>query len=179
MDIVYYAGFEFDDIKNRLIFDLGSGTGRLSIACAFLRANNVISVDVDWNALKILKRNTKKLDLDHLIFPICADVAYVEFSKSIFTKNVKITTIMNPPFGIQTKRADRPFLEKAFAFSDVVYSIHFANEKVQKFILSYVKKFNWKVDNILPFKMILDRTFKFHNHKTKEIKVYVYRFLKK
>jgi putative methylase len=179
VDIVYYAGFEFNDIKNRLIFDLGSGTGRLSIACSFFKANNVISVDVDWNALKILKRNIKKFDLDHLILPICADVAYIEFSKSIFKKNMKITTIMNPPFGVKTKSADRPFLEKAFSFSDVVYSIHLANEKVKKFILSYVKQFNWKVDNILPYDMILERSFKFHTHKAKEIKVYVFRFLKK
>ena len=31
-DIIYFAGFEFDDIANHLIIDLGSGTGRLSIA---------------------------------------------------------------------------------------------------------------------------------------------------
>ena len=176
MDIIYYAGFEFNDIKNRLIFDLGSGTGRLSIAGAFLKACRIISLDIDWNALKILKRNVEKLALDHLIFPICADVAHVEFSKLSFLQEMKITTIMNPPFGIQTKKADRAFLEKAFAFSDVVYSIHYANEKVQRFIMSFVKQFNWKIDNILPFEMILDRTFKFHTHKTKKINVYVYRF---
>ncbi|MHA2390390.1 MAG: hypothetical protein ACXAEX_00335 [Promethearchaeota archaeon] len=32
VDIIYFAGFEYDDITNRFIIDLGSGTGRLSIA---------------------------------------------------------------------------------------------------------------------------------------------------
>ncbi|MFX1313967.1 MAG: RNA methyltransferase, partial [Promethearchaeota archaeon] len=38
VDIIYFAGFEFNDIYNALIIDLGAGTGRLSIASAFLKA---------------------------------------------------------------------------------------------------------------------------------------------
>jgi len=86
---------------------------------------------------------------------------------------------MNPPFGVKHKTADRIFLEKAFSFSNVVYSIHLANENVHKFILNYIKKFNWKVDNVVPFKMILEKSFRFHNQKIKKIDVNVYRFLKK
>ena len=57
VDIVYFAGVEFNDIKNQLVIDLGTGTGRLSIACAYLRASYILSVDIDMNALKILKTN--------------------------------------------------------------------------------------------------------------------------
>ena len=92
---------------------------------------------------------------------------------------MKVTTIMNPPFGVQTKFADRPFLETAFNFSDIVYSIHLANEKVQNFILNYIKKFNWKIDNILPFNMVLEKSFPFHTKRTRNINVNVYRFVKK
>lgn len=144
-----------------------------------MNAYYVISIDKDWNALKILKRNIKSLDLEHLILPFCAEIKYLEISKNLLPKNLKITTIMNPPFGVQTKKADRPFLEKAFSFSDIIYSIHLANEKVNMFLLNFVKKFDWKIDNVLPFKMILEKSFNFHTQNKKLIDVDIYRFLKK
>ncbi|MFW9875720.1 MAG: METTL5 family protein [Candidatus Thorarchaeota archaeon] len=178
VDIIYYAGFEYNDINNSMIIDLGAGTGRLSIASALLRSNYVLSVDIDINALIILKKNAISLDLTDIIFPICADIERFEISKIHLPKKMKITTIMNPPFGVQTRYADRTFLQKAFSFSDVVYSIHLANPKVEKFILGYIKSFNWKIDNILPFNMVLDKTFPFHTQQAKSIDVNVYRFIK-
>lgn len=179
VDIIYYAGFEFNDIRDKLIVDLGSGTGRLSIASAFFNASHVLSVDIDINALQILKKNVLSLDLDHIISPICADIEFFEISKRIFSQNVKVTTIMNPPFGVQTKFADRIFIKKAFHFSDIVYSIHLANKKVYNFISTYINKFDWKIDNVLPFSMRLERLFPFHTQKTKKINVHIYRFIKK
>ncbi len=179
VDIIYYAGFEYNDIKNAFIIDLGAGTGRLSIASAFFNANYVLSVDIDINALKILKRNVLTLDLNQVIFPICADIEYFEISHKNIPTSMKVTTIMNPPFGVQTKYADRIFLDRAFNFSDIVYSIHLANEKTQNFISNYIKKHNWKIDNIIPFSMVLERNFPFHTQKTKKINVHVYRFIKK
>ena len=178
VDLIYFAGLEFDDIKNRLIFDFGAGTGRLSIISAYFKATYVLSVDIDWSALKILNENILSLDLNHLIFPICSDIDKFEISNSILPKNLKITTIMNPPFGVQKKAADRVFLEKAFNISDVVYSVHLANVNVSKFISNYIKKFNWKIDYVYPFNMILERTFPFHSKRRKNINVEIYRFIK-
>lgn len=179
VDIIYYAGFEFNDINQAFVIDLGAGTGRISIASAFLEANFVLSVDIDMNALKILKKNVLSLGLSQIILPICADIEYFEMSKKLLPSDIKVTTIMNPPFGVQIKFADRPFLAKAFSFSDVVYSIHLAKPKINEFILKYIKKFNWYVDNVLPFSMVLDKSFPFHSRKTKHINVNVYRFIKK
>lgn len=85
---------------------------------------------------------------------------------------------MNPPFGVQTSRADRSFLKKAFEFSDVVYSIHLANEKVHNFIVNFIKDSNWQIDYYFPFRLELDKTFEFHSQKTKIIDVTIYRFIK-
>ncbi len=179
IDIIFFAGFEYNDITNRFIIDLGSGTGRLSIASAYLNAAAVLSIDIDYNALNSLHRNIKSLKLEDIIFPICADVNHLELSKKFLLRNVGITTIMNPPFGVKKRKADRIFLEKAFSFSDVVYSIHLAGEKVFTFISKFCERFNWKIDNFFPYTMILERTFEFHTHKTKQIDVNVFRFVKK
>jgi predicted RNA methylase len=180
VDIIYYAGFEYNDINpSTFIIDLGAGTGRLSIASALFKAAYVLSVDIDLNALKILKENVLSLELSHIVFPLCTDIRHLEISRKFLPNNMKITTIMNPPFGVQSKFADRPFLEKAFSFSDIVYSVHLANKKTRKFISNYAKKYNWKIDNLLPFYMVLERAFPFHTHKTREINVDVYRFIKK
>ena len=179
VDLIYYAGFEYNDINKAFIIDLGAGTGRLSIVSALFNANNVLSVDIDINALKILKKNVHSLELDNIIFPLCADIEFFEISQRAFLKKVKVTTIMNPPFGVQTKYADRIFLKKAFNFSDIVYSIHLANKKVFNFISTYTNKLSWKIDNVLPFNMILEKTFPFHTQKTKKIDVHIYRFIKK
>ena len=179
VDLIYYAGFEYNDINKAFIIDLGAGTGRLSIVSALFNASNVLSVDIDINALKILKKNVHSLELDNIVFPLCADIEFFEISQRAFLKKVKVTTIMNPPFGVQTKYADRIFLKKAFNFSDIVYSIHLANKKVFNFISTYINKLSWKIDNVLPFNMILEKTFPFHTQKTKKIDVHIYRFIKK
>ena len=177
-DIIYYAGFEYNDVKRAIIFDLGAGTGRFSIASALFGANHVLSIDIDYMALRILKKNITALDLDHIISPICTEIGHLEISKTYLPDNTKITTIMNPPFGVQTKSADRIFLKKAFSFSDVVYSIHVAGDKVQNFLKKFIRTFYWKIDNIIPYNLILEKSFPFHSQKTKKIEVDVYRFIK-
>ncbi len=178
VDIVFFAGFEFNDINQRIIIDLGTGTGRLSIASTYFKPTYVLSVDIDISALFILKSNVKKLQLEHMIFPICADVRYFEISKFLLPENLKITTIMNPPFGVKKRTIDRFFLERAFSFSDIIYSIHLANKKVHNFISNFIRKYKWEIDYVLPFNMILERTFQFHKQKKKKINVNVYRFTK-
>jgi len=179
VDIIYYAGFEYNDINNAFIIDLGTGTGRLSIASAFFNASYILSVDIDVCALEILRRNILSLGLNQVVFPVCADIEYFEISRRFLPLDMKVTTIMNPPFGVQKKFADRVFLGKSFDFSDVVYSIHLENPKVHKFISNYINQYNWKIDNVLPFTMVLERRFPFHTQKTKKINVRVYRFIKR
>jgi putative methylase len=129
--------------------------------------------------LKILKKNIEALDLSNIIFPVCSEIGHFEINRSLLPEGQKITTIMNPPFGVQKKKADRIFIRKAFSFSSVIYSIHLANKKVNNFIQSYISKYNWKIDYLFPLRLALERTYSFHTKKVKKIEVNIYRFTKK
>jgi putative methylase len=169
---------EFDDIQRNLIVDLGAGTGRLSLSSAFLNPLRILSIDVDPRALAILKENINLFQFENLIFPLCMNVKNFGITPHFINSLSKITTIMNPPFGVQKRGADRIFLETAFMFSDVIYSIHLANKMVHKFITDYAYKHKWHVDYVLPYTMVLEKTFPFHEQKRKEIEVNLYRFKK-
>ena len=69
-DIVYFAGFEFNDISKSLIVDLGSGTGRLSLASSFFNPVKVIGIDIDWQAIQIFKENILQLKLIEDVYPV-------------------------------------------------------------------------------------------------------------
>ncbi|MFO8019148.1 MAG: METTL5 family protein [Promethearchaeia archaeon] len=178
VNIVFFAGIEHDDIKSKVVLDLGTGTGRLSITSAFLRAQTIISVDIDPQAIKILRENMNNLNLSHIINPIITDIGCLEFSRN-FIEDYEITTIMNPPFGVQTRQADRIFLQKAFTFSDVIYSIHMAGKQVQRFLKEFSRNFGWIIDYTYPFLMTLEKSYLFHTKKTKKIQTQVYRFIQK
>ncbi|TXT64555.1 MAG: Ribosomal protein L11 methyltransferase [Promethearchaeota archaeon] len=179
VDIIYFAGVEFNDIYDKYLVDLGAGTGRLSIASALLTPKCVFSIDIDVEALSILNENTNKIELEVPILPICCDVSFIPLKLRKLSKLFPITTLMNPPFGVQTPKADRAFLKSAMHFSDVIYSIHLSDVKVRDFIRRYIYKLEWKIDYILSLPLILERAFPFHTQKRKEIQVDLYRFLKR
>lgn len=136
-------------------------------------------MDIDPNALRVLRINVESLQLENVIIPLCADIQSFPMVHRQFERKIPITTIMNPPFGVQKRRADRRFLERAFSFSDVIYSIHLAGKEIRQFISKFARKHDWIVDHVLPLTMILEKSFPFHSQRTKKIDVEVYRFIKK
>ncbi len=179
VDFAYFAGIEHDDIQNNLVFDLGAGTGRISIAAASLGARSIIAIDLDWEALATLKKNLQVTNLMGIISPICADIITFPVREIECLKTKSITTLMNPPFGVQKKNADRAFLKIAFSISNVVYSIHLTGEKSHKFISNYANRLGWTIDYFVPFNMLLERAYFFHEERVKKIDTTIYRFVKK
>src|SRR5207244_13595423 len=57
-ELLYMAGFEHDDLAERII-DLGTGTGRLAIGAALMSPAHVVGVDVDARALELARENAK------------------------------------------------------------------------------------------------------------------------
>ncbi len=148
---------------NTTVVDLGCGTGILSIASSLLGAYSV-GFDIDCEAVKIAKRNAKRLgvDVDFVVSRI----------EDVFVKE-KVTTVMNPPFGIHRRHADKPFLQKAFEISDVIYTIHCAGS--EKFVKSLAKSHGFEITHLWRFLIPLKKTYSFHEKPFRDIAVEVFR----
>jgi putative methylase len=151
----------FNDLD--LVVDLGCGTGMLAIAASMLGAR-AIGFDVDVEALKIARKNAKKVGV--YVELIACEVEDV-------TLKQRVTTIMNPPFGIQKKHADRPFLKKAIEISNVIYTIHSAGS--EKFVERMCEANSFKITHVWHYSIPLKRSYAFHEKEFKYIAIEVYR----
>lgn len=153
-----------DDLDT--VVDLGCGTGILAIAASLFGAQ-AIGFDIDMDALKIAKKNSRSLD------------TYAEWVacevKDIYLKK-RVTTVMNPPFGIQRRHADRPFIAKAVDISKVIYSVHSAGS--ESFISSQCELREFEITHIWRYQIPLRRSYKFHGKDFKYIPVEVFRLQK-
>lgn len=149
-EIVWFA-FMSNDIKNKIIADLGCGNGILGIAALLLGAKQVYFVDIDNEAILLAKQNLNSLKLKN----------YILLHQEIYEFNKKADTVLeNPPFGIQNKYADKPFLEKAMQISNIIYSFHKIESK--QFIQALALNNNFKVEAIIPIKFPIKKTQEFH-----------------
>jgi len=136
-----------DSIKGKIVADLGCGNGIFGVGCLLLKAKYVYFVDKD--NLDVARDNCEGFK----------NAKFVNCDISEFDKGVDIV-IMNPPFGVQKRKADKVFLETAMKISKKIYSIHKIESK--KFIEKLCKENNFIVKYIMKFKFPLRKSYKFH-----------------
>jgi putative methylase len=124
--MLYIAAYTNDNIVGRTILDLGCGTGRLALGASFLGAKWVVGVDVDKSAIKVALDNSLRIGLRAKVQWIVAEVGGVRGDFD--------TVLQNPPFGVQKRKADRIFLEKALETGKVIYSLHKGSQSDDAFI---------------------------------------------
>jgi len=153
-------------IDEGLFFDLGCGTGILSIAFSLI-GFEVVGVDIDVEALKIARKNAKSVNAG-VDFILC-DIRFLKLRK-------RVNVVMNPPFGIKRRHADRVFLEKAFEIGEVIYSIHSISS--QSFVERTAEENGFKVTHVWRYKIPLKKLYHFHEKPYKLIPVEVFRMEK-
>ncbi|MBU1204096.1 MAG: METTL5 family protein [Nanoarchaeota archaeon] len=154
---IIWTAYLDNDIENRTIADLGSGTGVLAYGCLILGAKKVYLVEKDKEANKIASHNLSQFKNFKIIKSDIKD----------FRKKVDIV-IQNPPFGTKTIHADREFLKKAMQVSKKIYSLHKTSTK--DFISTFAKKNNFRIKRIISFSHPIKQTYKHHKksiHRTK------------
>ncbi|MBT5023061.1 methyltransferase [Candidatus Woesearchaeota archaeon] len=159
------------DLDNKIVADLGCGTGILGIGALLLGAKKVFFVDIDKNALEILKQNLDDLDANESIYEIInkyvSNVSLDYVSDCV--KGKLDVVFQNPPFGTKEEHADKMFLEKAFELSDTVYSFH--KLSTEKFVNAITRDHNFRITEKWIFKFPLKQTQKFHKKRIEHIDV--------
>ena len=103
------------------------------------------------------------------------------------------TVLQNPPFGVQRRKADRKFLEKALQVGEVIYSLHKNSHKdkavikrlktCEKAIMpvspsSFIEKFVWEhggtIKAVYAMLMTIPHMFNFHTKRKHEFVVDFY-----
>lgn len=68
---------QFGDIKGKLVADLGSGCGALSIGAAALDAYLVVGFEIDSEALEISQQNILEQEIENVDFIQCNVVTQI------------------------------------------------------------------------------------------------------
>ena len=168
---VLWNAYLLGDIENRVIADLGCGTGILGIGALLLGAEKVFFIDSDEKALGIAKNNILKVKSEDYSINseefICLDIGQ-------FKTKVDVV-IQNPPFGTKIKHNDIIFLEKALGIGKIVYSFHKSESK--GFLERFSAKKNLEITHIWNFKFPLKASFQFHRRQVHRINVSCLRFV--
>ena len=144
------------DIEGKVIADLGCGNGILGIGALLLGAKKVYFLDIDKKAITIAKENSEAKGIY-----LNEDVAKFNFKAD--------TVLMNPPFGVQQRKADKPFLEKAMYCANVIYSLHKIESK--RFIEQLAKEHTYAVERIIPTSFDIKKTYSFHKKKKHRVEI--------
>lgn len=158
-----------DDVADRVVLDLGSGTGMLAIGAALLEPDRVLGLEVDPDALSLAVDNEAVVDPPIPIEWIQADATSPPICRT------DLTVVANPPFGAQTtnRNADRRFLETIAEVARVSYTIH--NEGSHSFVESFVADRGGTVTHAFEAAISLSRQFSFHTDETRTIHSEVFR----
>ena len=170
--MLYIAAYANNDIIGKTVLDLGCGTGRLALGASYLGAKNVVGVDVDRLAIKTAVENSLKNSLAENVQWIIGGVSAIVGRFD--------TVLQNPPFGVQTREADRAFLAKALDVGNSVYSLHnhpqtdkqlikklkasegFLQISPSPFLERFVAQHNGVVKAVYAMLMTIPRMFDFH-----------------
>lgn len=158
---VLFNAYSNGDISGMKVIDLGCGTGMLSIGAWMLGAGHITGYDASQKALDTATAYSKSINAD--ISFVLSDVNNVEDGAD--------TVVMNPPFGCQTRRADRDFLKKAMEISECVYSFHMA--ETLDFVKEFAEKHNRKVVHNKVYKYDIPNTFTFHSKEKHSVDIVV------
>jgi putative methylase len=151
---VIFTAYNWGDIHEKIVVDLGCGTGIFAVGAYLMGAQKVTGYDIDPNIITIAKEYTKKKQ-----YP-------VEFHTQDITsiQTTCDTVLMNPPFGAQKAnlKADRKFIEKGFEIASVLYSFHL-NKTIpffEKMITALRGEITFQKDYEFPIKWIFDFHYK-------------------
>ncbi len=156
-----------EEISGKIIADLGCGTGILGIGALLLGAKKVYFVDQDADAIDQAKTEASRLGLKG---------EFILSAVEDFNHNAD-AVIMNPPFGIKKKHADRAFLLKAMEASPLIYSYH--KSESEEFIKKLTLDNGFRVEAIIRYDWPIKAIYGFHKKNVEKVDVGCFEIRKK
>ena len=158
-----------DDIVNKLVVDLGCGTGILGIGAVILGAAHVVGVDVDAAAIEKARVNAcdAETDVDFVLADALASPPWA-FAQA---GRLADTVVMNPPFGTRKAGADVEFLRAGLNLCrGAVYSMH--KTSTRDFIVNKCSA-EWGMDVkvVAQLKFDVPASYAFHKKKSADVDV--------
>ncbi len=151
---VIFTAYNWGDIQDKVVVDLGCGTGILATGAFLMGAEKVQGYDIDPNVIAIAQ--------DHAAAHKHSIEFYTQDITSIQT--TCDTVIMNPPFGAQKAnlKADRKFIEKGFEIASIIYSFHLKKTIpfLEKMITALHGEITLQKDYEFPIKWLFDFHYK-------------------
>ena len=157
------------DLHDRVVVDLGTGTGTLALATRFYDPATIVGIDVDGDALAIARTNERRLFDRPSIQWVLGDATSAPLAVH------DATVLANPPFGAQAsnRHADRRFLDTASTLGAVSYTIH--NAGSASFVESFVDDADGQLTHAFESEIPVDRRFAFHTESSVTLPVEVFR----
>lgn len=158
------------DIEDRLVVDLGCGTGMLALGAALRAPEAVVGIDIDPAPLDTARANERRIGAR-------ADIewARADATDAPLCLDGPVTVVMNPPFGAQAGRehADRAFLATAADLATVSYSVH--NRGSREFVESFARDNGGEITRAFRAEIDLPRQFEFHDREVDVVEAEVFR----
>uniref|UniRef100_A0A1Q3FHZ6 Putative rna methylase n=1 Tax=Culex tarsalis TaxID=7177 RepID=A0A1Q3FHZ6_CULTA len=169
---LYTIQTNYDDLENKLVLDLGSGPGMLSIGAALLGAQFVVGIELDLDAIKVFQENVRGFELDN-VDCVQWDVLMLDDLSELLKFD---TVLLNPPFGTkQNNGTDMNFLRIALKIAkSSVYSFH--KTATRDHIKKKAIEWNVKACVVAELRYNLPQTYKFQKRTSVDIAVDLWRF---
>lgn len=168
---LHAADFQYGDIADRVVLDLGTGCGTLALGAALLNAAHVLGVDVDSSALSIASSNRHLLQVNNTVDLARIDVLDFLPATACWAPSTMIdTVIMNPPFGTKRKGVDIAFLQVAVAHAQKsVYSLH--KTSTRGYIDRKAREWNARAEVLAQMHFDIPSLYSFHTRKSVDVEV--------
>jgi putative methylase len=125
----------------------------------------VVGVDIDETSIAMAKENAVAAGVQ--VEWLVSDIDEVEGKYD--------TVIMNPPYGTRSPHLDVRFLERAFELAPVSYTLH--KSSTREFLMGFIAKRNRKVDGLRSMSLNIPHLFPFHQRKSENVQVDLYRIV--
>ena len=162
---------QLDGFEGKVVADLGAGNGILGIGALLLGARRVVFVETDEDALEVLRSNVASLEDD---LPDRADVVAGHVGLDDLPLDDVDLVVMNPPWGVQRERADRPFLDVAFTSAGL--AVHLLHSDRASHVEAMAASHDWEAEAVLRTEFRLPPTYEHHAKRTGTTDVQCWRF---